>query len=143
MSKSKTPPRGTKYITEKFRQAHPGLMEDVGRYPDLVVAKRYGVGRDAVANLRRRMARPNGAGAPTPVPTLDVANAVALVALKKAKAPKAKAPKKAAKTPVTLLLAPEWVEYIDGLAESQCRTREGQALWIIIQAITAAKGGEA
>ena len=107
MSKKKTPPRGTKYITEKFRQAHPGLVED---------------------------------GAPMPVP--DVANAVALVALKKAKAPKAKAPKKAAKTPVTLLLAPEWVEYIDALAESQCRTREGQALWIIIQAITAAKGGE-
>jgi hypothetical protein len=140
MSKKKTPPRGTKYITEKFRQAHPGLVEDVGRYPDLVVAERYGVGRDAVASLRRRMARSNGAGAPMPVP--DVANAVALVALKKAKAPKAKAPKKAAKTPVTLLLAPEWVEYIDALAESQCRTREGQALWIIIQAITAAKEGE-
>jgi hypothetical protein len=141
MSK-KTTPKRRKYITEKFRQAHPGLMEDVGRYPDEVVAMHYGVGREAVANLRRRMARSNGAGAPTPVPTLDVANAVAYAALKTAKAPKAKAPKKAAKTAVTLLLAPEWVEYIDALAESQCRTREGQALWILIQAVTAAKGGE-
>lgn len=149
------------YLTNRWLETPPGraLVEDLGTANDRVVAEYHGVGQAQVTKLRNRLGVPSH-------------TEQRLTGAVRPRAPKAQEPEEAAKEPrdaevvnghaadvvtdelpsrrrgIWVPMSADEMAALDLLAEAQCRTRDGQARWLVLQALhreglRVAKGGEA